>query len=83
MFIAFIIVCASTISQEIDTDTCLRMDDAWGPYITIENCQIRSNQMKDEVLYGIMNEYTFDMMGNPELIYVEPFCEFEDLGPAV
>ncbi len=83
MFHAFIIVCASALSQEIDTDTCVRMNDAWGPYNTIENCKIRSNQMKDEVLYGILNKYTFEIMGNPELIYVEPRCETIKLDPAV
>lgn len=83
MFHAFIIVCASTITLEIDTASCFRMNDAWGPYKTEENCDIRSNQMKEEVLYGTLNESIFFILNNPDLIYVEPRCEPVVLDPAV
>lgn len=83
MFHAFIIVCASAANLEVYTDTCFRMDDAWGPYKTEENCGIRSNQMKEEVLYGPLNETVFFALNNPPLIYVESLCEQVELDPAV
>ena len=75
MLHAFIIVCASSISFEVDTASCFIVNDTWGPYKTEENCEIRANQMKDEVLYGEFNEYVFAILGDPELIYAEPHCE--------
>lgn len=83
MFHAFVIVCASTANFEIHTDICIRMNDTLGPYKTEENCNIRSNQIKDEALYGSLNESIFFVFGNPELIYVEPHCEVIKLDPAV
>ena len=83
MFHAFIIVCASAANFEVNTDSCFRMNDMWGPYKTEENCGIRSNQMKEEVLYGSLNKTVFFVLNNPPLIYVEPMCEPVVLDPAV
>ena len=79
MFHAFVIICASSFNQ-IYTDTCFRLDDAWGPYITEENCYIRANQLKDEVLIGNLNNLIFDMFlfqygAYPPQIYAEGLCD--------
>jgi hypothetical protein len=58
------------------------VNDTWGPYKTEENCEIRANQMKEDVLYGEFNEYVFTILDNPDLIYVEPYCKPVILDPA-
>ena len=55
----------------------------WGPYKTEENCQIRANQMVDNIINGPLNTPTFYLFGNPPQIYVEGLCEEINLDPAV
>lgn len=83
MFQAFVIICAASASFEIYEETCKRSDDMWGPYKTEENCQIRANQMVDNIINGPLNEPTFYLFGNPPQIYVEGLCKEINLDPAV
>lgn len=83
MFQAFVIVCAASASFEIYEQTCIRSDDMWGPYTTQEDCGIRATQMVDEVITGPLNEYMFYILGNPEQIYAEGYCEETNQDPAV
>ena len=75
MFHAFIIICAASATFEVYTDTCFRANDTWGPYKTEENCDIRANQMVEEVTQGILNEPAFMVLNYPEQIYAEGYCE--------
>lgn len=78
MFEAFVIVCAANFSYEINYDSCFPMTDEWGPYETQENCDIRTNQMVDEILRGPIAPLLFELysnMGIPtEQIYAEGVC---------
>jgi hypothetical protein len=83
MFEAFVIVCAATLAQEIDRNSCMQLNDSWGPYRTEENCDIRSRQMVDEVINGDLNPVLFSMYSNVigvniELLYAEGHCEYID-----
>jgi hypothetical protein len=80
MFHAFIVVCAASINFDVDPNRCLRLNDAWGPYKTEENCNIRASQMTDDVLYGQLNQPIFYMMGQPPAIQAEGYCEKLDDG---
>lgn len=75
MFSAFVIVCAASINFEVDMNACLRYNDSWGPYKTVENCDIRSKQMHGELTNGILREYVFADLGDPENIIAIGFCE--------
>lgn len=83
MFYAFVIACAANANFEVDVGNCYRMDDTWGPYVTELNCNIRSNQINQEVLNGTLKQSTLDALGSPEMIYSEPHCTFIALDPAV
>jgi hypothetical protein len=75
MFHAFIIVCAASISYEIDQNSCFRINDTWGPYRTEENCEIRVTQMTGDVLDGSLTAPLFNFMGNPPMMHAEGYCE--------
>lgn len=75
MFQAFVIICAASSAFEVYTDTCFRANDTWGPYKTEENCGIRAGQMVDEVTTGSLNEAAFIVLGSPEQVYAEGYCE--------
>lgn len=79
MFEAFVIVCAATISFEIDQNSCFSLSDNWGPYKTEENCGIRVDQMTNDILHGDLNPYIFSIYQNlgidSDLIYAEGYCE--------
>jgi hypothetical protein len=75
MFHAFVVVCAMSFNYEVDRSDCFRLDDAWGPYKTQDNCRIRSKQMVDDILYGELNETVFFLMGQPPSIQAEGYCE--------
>jgi hypothetical protein len=74
MFEALAIVCAASLSFEIYTDRCFMLQDSWGPYNTIENCNIRRSQMVNEVLNGVLSTPVFTILGFPEQIHVESIC---------
>jgi hypothetical protein len=79
MFEAILIVCATTMLNGINQDSCFRMNDMWGPHKTEENCVIRVNQMSDEILYGELNPHFFELyqsVGIPiDFLYAEGHCE--------
>jgi hypothetical protein len=78
MLEAFIIVCAATFSYEIYPSTCFPLYDEWGPYMTEENCDIRTEQMVNDVIRGSLNPLVFEIyleMGvQVELLYAEGHC---------
>lgn len=79
MFKVIIIVCAASLT-EIYEDTCVVIDDAWGPYITSENCDIRAKQMVYDFTEGKMNPVFSEIVAMntgfyPEMIYAEAMCE--------
>jgi hypothetical protein len=83
MFQAFVLICAASVSYEIDYDTCFRMNDLWGPYRTEENCDIRSNQMREDILRGPLREAAFDIFfmnygTYPSMMYAEGNCELSN-----
>lgn len=75
MFEAFLIVCASSFGFDVDRSNCITLEDSLGPFRTEENCYIRTEQMSAEVLEGILNEPVFYILNNPDLIFVEQYCE--------
>lgn len=79
MFEAFVFVCAANLSYEIDYNTCIRLSDDWGPYVSQENCDIRSNQMVESVLRGELNPVIFQMYENLSIqvdqIYALGMCK--------
>jgi hypothetical protein len=78
MFKAFIIVCAASFSQEIYKDTCFVMRDTRGPYLTLEECRLRTQQMSNEVLNGDLNSIVVQLYRDAglklELLYSEGRC---------
>lgn len=74
MFSAFVIVCAVSNFQ-IDYNRCVRFDDSWGPYLTQENCQIRADQMAEELTNGDLSYFVFMTLRYPDMISGRGFCE--------
>jgi hypothetical protein len=74
MFEAYAIVCAASLSFGIYTDSCFILEDSWGPYETIQNCNIRRAQIVDDVLNGSMRDPIFMLLRYPEQIYAEGIC---------
>lgn len=54
MFKAFALVC---VMLTPDNEQCMIFEDKWGPYITIENCNIRSDQMRVEIYQELSTLY--------------------------
>jgi hypothetical protein len=82
MFQASAIVCA-VLSYQIDYDTCIFLNDIWGPFRTEENCLIRANQMVSDVVDGetrsvIFDYYLWTLGVYPDLIYAEGHCAPSD-----
>ena len=75
MFEAILIVCASSFALEVDRKNCITLNDSYGPFRTEENCYIRTQQIADDILYGDMNEPIFYILKEPDLVFVEQFCE--------
>ena len=75
MFNAFVIACATTITSEVNWDTCIRFNDSWSPYKTEENCIIRSKQMYTEITEGRLKDIAFLYLKNPEGFIAVSFCE--------
>ena len=75
MFHAFVIACAASLNMEIDESKCVMFEDAWGPYKTEENCEIRASQMVDESINGNMTPIIFMMLNYPQMIYAEGHCK--------
>lgn len=74
MFYAFIVICAANINLEVDADNCVYFKDIWGPYVTVENCHIRVNQMITEMLEP---PYIIDIdrrLGSPPFYYRYGYC---------
>ena len=78
MFEALILVCSVSITMEVDRLNCLVMEDSWGPYITRENCDIRTSQMVNEVLHGELNYYVGSVLGYPPFLYAEGYCNLDN-----
>lgn len=79
MFKAFVIVCAASTSQ-VYYDTCIQVNDTWGPYVTEEDCLARSEEMMGEILYGKVKPVIVEMYINryglvPPMLYGDPNCE--------
>lgn len=67
MFEVLIIICA--LENGITTNKCIDLTDTWGPYRTEENCQIRLNQMENEIKNNpLIDFYVFSNLGFPEYI---------------
>lgn len=75
MFAAIIIVCAATLTNDVDTNRCLTFDDTFGPYITEENCKIRAAQMERDITQSDITPSIFFMLGMPQKIAAKGFCE--------
>jgi len=78
MFEVIIMVCASTFAFEVDFDNCTHLKDAWGPYKTEYNCEIRSNQLSKELLVGELNGHFTVLLDYPEMLYVMGHCRKVD-----
>jgi len=75
MFEAYISVCAALLTGEVDTNNCLFFNDTWGPYKTQENCDIRSEQMVEEITTEQFLFYFFSNLNFPEQIAAKGFCK--------
>lgn len=74
MFHAFIIVCAASFSGEVDRTRCVIFDDTWGPYITKENCDIRANQMLNDIKKDNLSIMIAMMLEFPSMLYSQGRC---------
>jgi hypothetical protein len=74
MFEAFILVCAASVSMEVDSTNCITIKDTWGPYATQEDCSARTLQMVNDIGYGQGHQYVFNMLNYPPMIYTEKHC---------
>ena len=43
-----VIICGLS-GGSIDKEACVKYKDTWGPYHTLENCTIRTNQMRGKL----------------------------------
>lgn len=79
MFEAFVFVCAANFAYEINYDSCIRLSDDWGPYVSQENCDIRTVQMVEDVLRGPMTPLLFEMYSTSGIpadqLYAEGSCQ--------
>jgi hypothetical protein len=71
--------------NEVDYNVCFQARDDWGPYYTIENCEIRKDQMSSDILDGPLNVPFFELLRNikgseVELMYVDGFCNRIETG---
>ena len=69
MFYAFLLICA--VDSYGNEGPCLTIDDEWGPYRTVENCEIRSNQILNEIFEDpFLNFYVGEQLNfAPEIVY--------------
>jgi hypothetical protein len=74
MFEAMVMICASTITLDVDFDKCAYIKDNWGPYKTEYNCNIRSEQMEKEIIEGVIGKYFAVQLGYPEMLYSQGNC---------
>lgn len=74
MFHAVIIVCAASFMGEVDSNRCVVFDDAWGPYITEKNCNIRAKQMVDYLKEDSTSLMMASMLGYPPMLYSRGRC---------
>ncbi|MDA1317399.1 MAG: hypothetical protein O3B87_05265 [bacterium] len=79
MFKAFVVVCVASTNQ-IYYNTCIQVNDTWGPYVTEEDCRIRSEEMVYQILYGEINTIIIEMYIKqyglvPPMLYGDPNCE--------
>lgn len=74
MFYAFVIACAAQFNTQLDNSYCAQITDSWGPYKTEENCEIRKNQMMNEILNR--DGYIFQLLNYPDMIQLEGHCVF-------
>jgi hypothetical protein len=78
MFEAFVFVCAANFAYEVDNSSCVRLSDSWGPYVTQENCDIRTDQMVEDVLRGTLTPLLFEMYSSygvpADQLYAEGVC---------
>lgn len=78
MFEAIVIVCAANFAYEVNNDSCFQLSDVWGPYVTQENCDIRTAQMVEDVLRGALNPMIFQMYADlaipADQLYAEGAC---------
>lgn len=73
MFKAFVIVCAVFGSPQ-PNDMCFELNDSWGPYVSEEKCQIRTDQMSFDIMEGELNFPTTMLLGFPPMISIDEFC---------
>ena len=81
MFEAFVLVCAVSANMEIDQTNCIIFQDEWGPYVTEENCDIRTSQMVNETLNVEMNFYISKLLGYPPFLYAQSYCSYPEGEP--
>jgi hypothetical protein len=74
VFEVLVIVCATGLNLEVYLDSCFEFKDSWGPYNTLENCNIRQEQIVGDILYGDLQEPTFTLLRYPPFIYAEGMC---------
>jgi hypothetical protein len=55
MFKAMVLVCLMVTPT---SERCAVVEDEWGPYNTIENCNIRVNQMSQDLFVILSSMYT-------------------------
>jgi hypothetical protein len=79
MFDAIVLVCAINSTYGIQLNSCISLNDQWGPYYTEENCNIRATQMVDDIINSELNPFFFEYYDangvTAESIYAEGFCE--------
>jgi hypothetical protein len=78
MFEVIIMICASSFALEVDFDNCIYIKDAWGPYKTEHYCEIRSDQLSEELLVGELNRHFTVMLDYPEMLSAMGHCRKVD-----
>jgi hypothetical protein len=74
MFYAWVLICAGTLNGDV-LDNCVYVEDTWGPYKTLENCEIRSRQLAEEVLSDPILNFTMrDYLSFPPAVYYKTEC---------
>jgi hypothetical protein len=77
MFESLFLICAASVNQGIILESCFTFKDS-SFFNTIENCEIKNEQIVDEVLDGVLTFNVFEIYRKSglfaELLYVEGKC---------
>lgn len=74
MFMSTLIVCGLMVTE--DTPKCMIMIDEYGPFLTEENCWIRTEQMQTEMLSPKSQPHLMYFLNYPDVVTTAQKCEW-------